>query len=106
MPWLAVVAVDMPNLSAGTIRRLKDAGTGHDGAVLVDDDGRRQLAFVVDTGRLDAVAPGLEERHGASLRSLLERLDLVDVAAVGGEHRDVDSWADLRELAEESPDDG
>jgi CTP:molybdopterin cytidylyltransferase MocA len=68
--------------------------------VLTDPDGRRQLAFVVATARLDEVAPDREGRHGASLRSLLEGLDLVDVPPVGEEHRDVDSWEDLRDIAD------
>ena len=34
-PWLAVLAVDMPFITAATIRRLHDAAIGHDGAVLV-----------------------------------------------------------------------
>ena len=49
----------MPHLTAATFRRLHEAAAGHDGAVLVDPDGRRQLAFVVDPARLDAVRPGL-----------------------------------------------
>ncbi len=95
---LAVVAVDMPHLSPGTLRRLGHAATGHDGAVLVDPDGRRQLTLVLETARLDAVAPGVEERHGMALHRLLVGLDLVEVAAIGPEHRDVDTWADLRDL--------
>ena len=99
-PSLAVLAVDMPHVTTATVRRLYDAALGHDGAVLTDPDGRRQLAFVVSTARLDAERPGREEQHGRSLRSLLERLDLVDVAPVGDEHRDVDTWTDLRDLGE------
>ncbi len=95
---LAVVAVDMPHLGPATLRRLVLAGTGHDGAVLVDPEGRRQLAMVVGRARLDAVAPGVEERHGMALHRLLAGLDLAEVAAVGPEHRDVDTWADLRDL--------
>ncbi|MEQ6900998.1 NTP transferase domain-containing protein [Nocardioides sp. YIM 152588] len=99
-PTLAVLAVDMPFLTPATFRRLHAAAVGHDGAVLTDPDGRRQLALVVDTARLDRVRPAPEEEHGASLRSLLAPLDLVDVAPVGDEHRDVDTWADLRDVAE------
>jgi molybdopterin-guanine dinucleotide biosynthesis protein A len=102
-PALAVVAVDMPRVTARTFRRLAEAAVGHDGAVLVGPDGRRQLAFVVDRVRLDAVAPPYEERHGAALHALLAPLDLAEVAAVGTEWRDVDSWADLRDLAETPP---
>jgi molybdopterin-guanine dinucleotide biosynthesis protein A len=102
-PWLAVLAVDMPFLTPATIRRLHDEAVGHDGAVLTDPEGRRQLAFVVDTGRLDEVRPDREARHGAPLRTLLDALDLVDVAPIGREHRDVDTWSDLRDLADDPP---
>jgi hypothetical protein len=35
-----------------------------------------------------------------ALRALLERFDLARVPAVGAEHRDVDTWADLRDLGD------
>lgn len=98
-PVLAVLAVDMPFLTAHTFRRLSEAAVGHDGAVLVDPTGRRQLALVVDLERLDAVRPDREAQHGAPLHRLLEPLDLAAVPAVGREHRDVDTWTDLRDLA-------
>lgn len=97
-PWTVVLAVDMPWVTAATVRRLHETAVGHDGAVLVDPDDRRQLVFVVDSARLAAVRPGLEEQHGYPVFALLARLDLVDVAAVGREHRDIDSWSDLRDL--------
>jgi molybdopterin-guanine dinucleotide biosynthesis protein A len=96
-PTIAVLAVDMPHLTSSTFRRLHEAAVGHEGAALTDADGRRQLAFVVETARLDAVSPDLEGRHGMSIRALLEPLDLVDVPAVGPEARDIDSWSDLRD---------
>ena len=98
-PTIAVLAVDMPRLNAGTFRRLHEAALGHDGAILTDADARRQLAFVVDTARLDAVRPGPEEQHGLSIRALLAPLDLVEVAPVGDEGRDIDTWSDLRDAA-------
>jgi hypothetical protein len=88
----------MQQVSAWTFRRLPEAAAGHDGAVLVGPDGRRQLAMVLDVARLDAVRPGLEEQHGLPLHRLLAPLDLVEVAAEGREHRDVDTWADVRDL--------
>ncbi|TWH02644.1 molybdopterin-guanine dinucleotide biosynthesis protein A [Nocardioides sp. J9] len=100
-PTIAVLAVDMPKLTSSTFRRLHEAAVGHEGAVLTQD-GRRQLAFVVETDRLDAVRPGREEQHGLSIRALLEPLDLVDVPAIGSEARDVDTWTDLRDLAAEA----
>lgn len=98
-PYVAVVAVDMPRLRMATLRRLTEAAEGRDGAVLVGPDGRRQLAMVLATARLLEVRPGLEERHNLAMRRLLAPLDLVDVPAVGDEHRDVDSWKDLRDLS-------
>ena len=98
-PWLVVVACDMPHLTPLTVRRLREAAAGHDGAVLVGPDGRRQLAFVVSLSGLDAVRPDHEAQHGAALQPLLARLDLVDVTSVGLEHQDVDTWTDLRDLS-------
>ncbi len=97
-PWLAVLACDMPFLTPVTFRRLREASVGRDGAALFGPDGRRQLVFVVAPRALDAVRPGLEEQHGAALQPLMARLDLADVPSVGDEHRDVDTWADLRDL--------
>lgn len=105
LPALVVLAVDMPNLTMGTVRRLFDAAVGHDGAVLTDPGGSRQLAFVVDTTRLDEVRPDLEAQHGYPLRDLLAPLDLVEVPSVAEEHRDVDAWEDLRDLAGDPDDD-
>ena len=66
--------------------------------MLVDPDGRRQLALVLDLARLDAVRPTHEAQHEMALHRLLEKLDLAEVAAEGQEHRDVDTWADVRDL--------
>ncbi len=100
-PKLAVIAVDMPRLTPWTLRRLHEAAAavGVDGAVLGDRDGRRQLAMVLDRARLAEVSPDLEDRHDLPLHRLLEGLRLVTVLADHEEHRDVDTWADLRDLA-------
>jgi molybdopterin-guanine dinucleotide biosynthesis protein A len=95
---VGVLAVDMPHVTMGTMRRLREAATGRDGAFLVDGDGRRQLAGVLSADRLAAVRPDLEHQHGMSLRALLAPLDLADVPADGTESRDVDTWADWRDL--------
>jgi molybdopterin-guanine dinucleotide biosynthesis protein A len=97
-PLLAVLACDMPYLTTATFRRLREAAVGRDGAVLTSPDGRRQLAMVLDIDRLDAVRPSLEEQHGLALHRLLAPLDLSEVPAEGREHRDVDTWADVRDL--------
>jgi len=95
---VAVLAVDMPRVTPRTIRRLRRAATGHDGGVLVDGAGRRQLAMFVDVAMLRAAAPAYELWHGLAMRQLLAPLDLAQVAAMGEEARDVDTWADLRDL--------
>lgn len=91
---LVVVAVDMPLLTRATVERLVTAAEGHDGAVLVDDTGRRHLAAALDVARLDAVAPP-DGGHGRPWRGLLSGLTLVEVRAVHEEGHDVDTWADL-----------
>jgi molybdopterin-guanine dinucleotide biosynthesis protein A len=94
---VAVLACDMPYLTPQTFQRLRDAGGG-DGAVLTGPDGRRQLAMVLDVARLDAVRPSVEEQHNLALHRLLAALDLAEVPAQGREHRDIDTWTDLRDL--------
>ena len=98
IPTLAVLACDMPFLTPATFRRLREAAPGGDGAVLVGPDGRRQLALVVELARLDAARPDSETQHAMAMHRLLEGLDLVEVPAEGREHRDVDTWADVRDL--------
>lgn len=97
---VGLLAVDMPRVSAHTFRRLRAAATGHDGAFLRDPSGRRQLCGVLSTDALGRVRPDLEGQHGMALHRLLADLDLAPVAAVGDEARDIDTWADLRDLAE------
>lgn len=98
-PYLGVLAVDMPRVTHATFRRLHAAAEGGDGAVLVGPDGRRQVCYVLSTARLQQVRPSFEDQHDLPLRRLLEPLTLVEVASQGEEHRDVDSWEDLRDLA-------
>ena len=95
---IGVLAVDMPRVTPATLRRLREAAVGRDGAFLVDGDGRRQLAGVLDAARLDDVRPDLEGQHGMALHRLLAPLDLAEVASTGDEAVDIDSWADLRDL--------
>lgn len=95
---LGVLAVDMPLVWTGTFRRLRSAAAGRDGAFLTDGTGRRQLAGVLATDRLDEVRPDHEAQHGMAWWRLLGPLDLAEVAPVGDEGRDVDTWADLRDL--------
>lgn len=95
---IGVLAVDMPRVTPVTMRRLREAVDGHDGAFLVDGGGRRQLAGVIRADRLAAVRPDLEGQHGMALHRLLAPLALAEVPADGDEALDIDSWADLRDL--------
>lgn len=95
---LVVLAVDMPQVGMATLDRLRAAAENHDGAVLVDGNGRRALAYVLDTARLREVRPAYGEEHGLPLRVLTGALDLAEVPALGDEARDVDGWGDLRDL--------
>jgi molybdopterin-guanine dinucleotide biosynthesis protein A len=95
---VGVLAVDMPRVTAATLRRLREAAVGHDGAFLVDVDGRRQLAGVLDAERLAAVRPDLEGQHNMALHRLLAGMDLAEVPASGDEGVDIDAWSDLRDL--------
>lgn len=97
--YVGVLAVDMPRVTHGTFRRLFDAVGGGDGAVLVGPDGRRQLCYALSSTRLEEVRPSFEDQHDLPLRALLEPLTLVEVASQAQEHRDIDSWEDLRDLA-------
>lgn len=97
---LVVLAVDMPLVTLDTIARLRDAAHLRDGAVLVDGSGRRSLAYVLDTDVLQARRPAYGDEFGMSMRALLGGMDLAAVPAVDGETRDVDTFADLRDLRE------
>ena len=89
---IVVLAVDMPDVTADTVRRLLEGATGHDGSVLTDG-GRRHLAFAVSAAALDRVRP--EPATGAAMRGLWSALDLAEVPARGDEAHDVDRWSDL-----------
>ena len=100
---VAVLAVDMPRLHAGTVARLTWAvearpGPGRGGA-------RRRRRPAADAGRglpapaLAAARPAArEDEHGLPVRRLVGGLRLAEVPAVGDEARDVDTWEDLRDL--------
>ncbi len=98
--FVAVLAVDMPLLTTATIRRLTLSAAA-DGALLVDDDGRRQyLCAVYRTEALLAAAPEDEGQQGLPMHRLVGGLRLAEVPALAWETRDVDTWDDLVELRE------
>jgi molybdopterin-guanine dinucleotide biosynthesis protein A len=99
---VVVLAVDMPLVSADTVRRLVAAAHG-DGAVVVDPEGRVQYlcaAYSVTGLERAWQATGRDSAHGLAMRRLVEELRLTEVAAVGAETRDLDTWEDLAELRE------
>ena len=97
---VVVLAVDMPLVTTATVRRLM-LSAHEDGALLVDDGGRRQfLCAVYRTEALLAAAPPLEQQHGLPVKRLVGDLRLAEVPALAWETRDVDTWEDLTELRE------
>lgn len=88
---VAVLAADLPQLTPAVVVALRSAATGHDGAVLVDDDGRDQLLTGVWTAALLQAAAAGRDLTGAPLRTLLAGLDVARVPA-----RDLGlvGWAD------------
>ena len=116
--WVLVLACDVPRV-AGAVPRLVDAAgprasgassQARDGVVLVDDDGRdqplvglyRRAALDDALARLDAASgssvDGRGGVRGASVRALVDALDLVRLADVEHHGVDVDTWTDVRAL--------
>lgn len=96
---VVVLAVDLPMVTTGTVSRLLAASVAHDGALLVDPDGREQyLCAAYRTEALLSAAPPREEQHGLAVRRLVGGLQLAEVPALAWEGRDVDTWEDLTEL--------
>lgn len=101
-PLVAVLAVDMPRVTATTLARLTWAVEREpvDGALLVDRDGRRQLLCgVYRSAALQASGPPRpEDERGMPVHRLLGGLVLSEVSALEYEAADVDTWEDLRRL--------
>ncbi len=98
---VVVLAGDLARVTTVTVARLGSAAddTATDGAVLVDPDGRAQyLCASYRTAALLEAAPAYGEEHGLPMHRLLAQLRLTEVAAVGDEAVDVDTWEDLRAL--------
>jgi molybdopterin-guanine dinucleotide biosynthesis protein A len=96
-PAVAVLAADLPSISARVVDVLRAAAEGHDGALLVDDDGVDQvLTGVWSTAALRAAVAG-HDLADRPLRPLLRGLDVVRVPAA---EAGVPGWADC-----DTPDD-
>ncbi|GAA4200907.1 hypothetical protein GCM10022252_54820 [Streptosporangium oxazolinicum] len=98
-PWVALLAADLPFLTAGHVDALLDAagaGDGQDaaGAVLLDDGGREQwLAGVWHTRSLTRA---LARYEGRSLHGLLAPLSPVTLHLTGRPWFDCDTMDDLQ----------
>jgi molybdopterin-guanine dinucleotide biosynthesis protein A len=95
---VVVLAVDMPHVGRGTVARLLAAAEGVDASWLIDAEGRRQLAGVVRPSLVPT-----EGSEGAPMRMLMTAGTVRDVAAVGAEADDVDTWADVTRLRGDEP---
>jgi molybdopterin-guanine dinucleotide biosynthesis protein A len=98
--WVVVLAVDMPLVTAQTVRRLVAAARAG-GSLLVDDHGRTQpLCAVYSVAALERTAAKAADPsgHALAVRHLIAGLDLERVPATGEEAHDVDTPADLAHL--------
>jgi molybdopterin-guanine dinucleotide biosynthesis protein A len=96
---VVVLAVDMPHVSHDTVGRLLAAAEGVDGAWLTDGQGRRQLAGAVRPSLVSTVG----HADGVPMHTLMNAGSSRDVAAVGREADDVDTWADVTRLRDGEP---
>lgn len=96
---VVLLACDMPFLTQQHVNRLVQAVSDHlhsDGALLVDETGRRQpLAAAYRTTALRAAVEALGEPAGASMWALTNRLTLIEAAADSETTLDCDTWADV-----------
>jgi molybdopterin-guanine dinucleotide biosynthesis protein A len=90
--WVAVLAVDQPGLTKDTLARLRAPGRN---AVLKDERTQWLIGFW-NAAELRRALPG--EPRDQPLRKTLQLLDPVEVSALPGEARDVDTPADLDTL--------
>ena len=99
---VVVLAADLPFVERRTVEKLVAAVRERDGALLVDEADRDQ--YLAGAYRVTAVSRRLTERPGASMRAVLEDLDLVRVHG-GRAALDCDTWEDV-EAARELMTDG
>jgi molybdopterin-guanine dinucleotide biosynthesis protein A len=97
---VAVLACDVPRAGAALPALLAGASVGGvDGARLVSVDGRPQhLVAVYRSSSLAAAIRRLPTVRGASMRTLLAGLTLVDVPDTEDAAADVDTWPDAERL--------
>jgi molybdenum cofactor guanylyltransferase len=76
-PWAAVLAADLPFLTAAHVDELRWCARGGPGAILVDAGERPQ--WLTGVWRVADLSAALREYRGRSLRGLMEPLDPVRV---------------------------
>jgi molybdopterin-guanine dinucleotide biosynthesis protein A len=82
--FVAVLAADLPFLTAEAVTALRAAACDHDGAVLVDADGRDQhLAGVWRLTAMDRALAELGDPAGAPMRRLVAALNPARIAPLG-----------------------
>lgn len=84
-----VLACDMPGIEAALPALLTRPG-----AIAIDRGRLQQLAILASTASLRAALAALPSVRDASMRALVERLDLAAVAVPDGSTDDVDTWED------------
>lgn len=87
-----VLACDMPGISASLPALL--AGFDGNGAIAVDAGRRQPLALVVDPAALRSAIDRMPTVVDASMRALLDGLDLTDAVVPNGSTDDIDTWDD------------
>jgi molybdopterin-guanine dinucleotide biosynthesis protein A len=104
-PYVVVLAADLPFITAGGVAQLLRVRRNAAAVIAVDGEGHDQpLLALYDTARLRAAMP--DEPQGASMRSVLRRLDVDGVITridLGGDPPatwDCDTAADLNRAEE------
>ena len=103
---VAVLAADLPSITPAVVRALREAAVGHDGALLVDDDGRDQLLTAVWSTRSLRSSLAGQDLTGRPLRPALSGLDVARVRAADlglAGWADCDTAADLARARNEAP---
>jgi molybdopterin-guanine dinucleotide biosynthesis protein A len=111
--WIGVFAADLPFLDADTIHSLwitiESVESDHDGAVVLDEDGREQwLAGLYRRASLEKAVARIGDDHmvGLPLRRLVGELHLLHVKGRSRALMDCDTWEDVdsaRRIADDGP---
>lgn len=99
--WVLALACDTPR-AAGAVPHLLAAASGSPAdAVVGTADGRQQPLLALYRREPLAAALGSMESSGASMRSLLSRLSVLEVELPEGTARDLDTWEDVEQARRE-----